>query len=119
MDGGVKTKTSCFIQLGLLLNLTLTLLSVGYLTYKVHILEERIERADYVKKTDDKFDMHKLRRPRSVQNGSKNPTAVCTKCRDMCTEMFPIGLSKMVSSNTAKFFFLFRKNERGIINVLQ
>jgi len=69
---------------------------VGYLTYKVHILEERLERGDFLTKTGDKIDMLKNRRPRSVQNDTRDADKTCTKCRNTCAEMFPYGFSRKV-----------------------
>ena len=96
MEGSGKSKTSCILQLGVLLNLALTILSVGYLTYRVHTLDERIVRCEQIKKTESDADVHKNRLPRAANNGSRDPTSACTKCRDLCLEIFSSGSSKKV-----------------------
>ncbi|KXJ08532.1 Collagen alpha-1(XVII) chain, partial [Exaiptasia diaphana] len=84
MEGSGKSKTSCILQLGVLLNLALTILSVGYLTYRVHTLDERIVRCEQITKTESDDDVHKNRLPRAANNVSRDATSACTKCRDLC-----------------------------------
>ncbi|XP_020898827.1 hemicentin-2-like [Exaiptasia diaphana] len=99
MEGSGKSKTSCILQLGVLLNLALTILSVGYLTYRVHTLDERIVRCEQIKKTESDVDVYKNRLPRAANNGSRDPTSACTKCRDLCMQIFSSRSSKKLKSS--------------------
>ncbi|XP_028512556.1 uncharacterized protein LOC110231383 isoform X2 [Exaiptasia diaphana] len=99
MEGSGKSKTNGILQLGVLLNLALTILSVGYLTYRVHTLDERIVRCEQIKKTESDADVYKNRFPRAANNGSRDPTSACTKCRDLCTQIFSSGSSKKIKSS--------------------
>ncbi|XP_031570032.1 uncharacterized protein LOC116304430 [Actinia tenebrosa] len=90
MESNGKSKTHCMLQLGFLLNLTITLLAVGYLTYKVHTLDERIVRLEQRKpvKTFNHDEAHKSRKPRALNDSNGKFSGDCTTCRDICFQLF-------------------------------
>lgn len=99
-----KSRCNSLLAIGLLVNLILTLASVGVVIYKVRVLEEQVFQLQsrppvtLHAETIDSGDYetsHRMKRSSDSVSGSQS----CVSCHNSCVKLFGLGTSAKVRIN--------------------
>ena len=99
-----KSRSNGLLAMGLLVNLILTLASVGVVIYKVRVLEEQVFQLQsrppvtLQAETIDSGDYdtsNRMKRSSESVSGSKS----CVSCHNACVKLFGLGTSAKVRRN--------------------
>ena len=96
-----KSRCSGFLAFAVFLNFSLSLITVGFMVYKVRMLEEQIFRlqTDLSETEQTEYSgsygghlMQRSKRSSNKRDGSKN----CVSCHNACVQLFGLGSAAKV-----------------------
>ena len=97
MDNNKSTRSGrngSLLQLGILLNLSITLISVGFLAYKVHVLEQKVVHLESVSPFD--HPRHVTEEDLTAPSRRRRSVAACQECREECVKLLGVDSSQKV-----------------------
>ncbi|XP_068736238.1 uncharacterized protein [Montipora capricornis] len=115
-----KSRCSGFLAFAVFLNFSLSLITVGFMVYKVRMLEEQIFRlqTDLSETEQTEYSgsygghlMQRSKRSSNKRDGSKN----CVSCHNACVQLFGLGSAAKVrvKSNDTSHDVICMRGERG------
>ena len=96
----VKPRGNIFLTVAVIVNILLSLVSIGCLIYKVRVLEEQVSQlqSDSLREYQPESGEYRdetYRSKRSVKSLGRSKS--CTSCHNACVQLFGLGTSAKVS----------------------
>lgn len=109
MEAVKKSRGNSFWTIAVILNILFSVISVGFLIYKVHVLEGEVFqlRSDLknqakARESEDADLMNRNKRAAKYYGDSKP----CTSCHNACVQLFGLGASAKVFIKISKLYML-------------